>query len=34
MTQHLGDVVDQADVAAEWPVADRAMSTLEKANVP
>lgn len=31
---HLGDVVDQAYVAAEWPVADAAMQNLENSNLP
>lgn len=31
---HLGDVVDQAYVAAEWPVADAAMQNLENADMP
>lgn len=31
---HLGDVVDQAYVPAEWPVADAAMQNLENGNVP
>lgn len=30
---HLGDVVDQADVASEWTFADSAMSTLDQAGV-
>lgn len=31
---HLGDVVDQAYVDAEWPVADAAMQNLEAGNLP
>jgi len=31
---HLGDVVDQAYVPAEWPVADAAMQNLEDGNLP
>ena len=31
---HMGDIVDQSNVADQWAVADRAMSTLEKAKLP
>ena len=31
---HLGDVVDQVGVPAQWAVADDAMSTLEEAGLP
>ncbi|WP_158524719.1 LamG-like jellyroll fold domain-containing protein [Auritidibacter sp. NML120636] len=34
LVTHLGDVVDQAHVPAEWDVANAAMKNLEDANVP
>ena len=33
MLIHLGDIVDQANKPAQWDIADKAMQTLEKANI-